>query len=65
MIDDIIKVDDLIKKIEKDGYIDCNRDDPYDGDMYDTILSYLKFCKGFFMGQHIGDMFDEIETKEE
>lgn len=60
-MNDIINIDGLIKTIEENEYIDCSKDDLYDGVIYDSIMFYLKFCKGWFIGQQVDKLENEME----
>ena len=61
MNNNIIKIDELIKTIQENEYIDCSKDDLYDGAIYESIMFYLDFCKNWFQGIN---MIKEIEKWE-
>lgn len=59
-MNDVININDLIKTIEENEYIDCSKDDLYDGDIYKSIMFYLNFCRGWFKCQQLEHEYEKI-----
>lgn len=60
MNNNIMQIDELIKTIQENEYIDCSKDDLYDGVIYESIMFYLNFCKNWFMFQQLDKLEDEL-----
>lgn len=60
MNNNIIQINELIKTIQENEYIDCSKDDLYDGSIYESIMFYLNFCKNWFMFQQLDKLEDEL-----
>ena len=60
MNNNIIQINELIKAIQENEYIDCSKDDLYDGNIYESIIFYLNFCKNWFMFQQLDKLEDEL-----
>ena len=64
MNNDIIQIDELIKTIQENEYIDCSKDDLYDGSIYESIMFYLNFCKNWFQGINLMKEWEESYGKQ-
>jgi hypothetical protein len=60
MNNNIIQIDELIRSIQENEYIDCSKDDLYDGGIYESIMFYLNFCKNWFIFQQLDKLEDEL-----
>ena len=55
----------LIENIENRGFIECSNIEGDNKEEYESILFYLNFCKGWFIGQNMEKIKkDEINGKE-